>query len=823
GVEGGWRGEAIGRATLSGAVTWQDGEFGIEADRGLTGGVAWSSWLHWEAAARIGRIDPEANADASVALTADLQGRLSGPERWLLFDATASLLLEPFTVDVGVFQTVPAGASLERIGVTVGLSQWRWEALLTLRDLSPVRGEILFDGGFTPHREDLAVSGSICVFPAIRGQVGLTAGLPWGSIRFGAVWGVDDPLQLSFSVADAALGVDIAAAWIETRGAEDPMQLEVEAGKDFRWGKLRGRVVLGGGVRLEMGVTIKLDALKANRPPVAAFTVFGLQSDDPLTLWLDAASSQDPDGGRLTYEWSFGDGGENASGVVVAHAFPAAGSYSVGLTVTDEEGSASRISEVLEVGGLAGTETTARFSWNAEDGTGRRREGTTRIGDMLVVDAGESISEDRIVEFAWDVGGDGVVELRTENPVSRLPLLNEGPVAVVLRVTDAGGRTGVVSDVVDVVPRAAPIATAAFSPVSPLVGEPVAFTDISTDPDGVIIAWSWSFGDGQRSDEQHPRHAYAVVGAYEATLEVTDHEGLTDRTNFVIEVVSSSDATIPANVWVLAIGISDYATVNDLQYAREDAVAIARWALSEGVPLDHLRLLLDEQGRVDDVGGLSSGPADLLHVREALGWLRREAGENDLVIVSFSGHGARAEDDNGDESDGWDELFVLRDTIVGAEAETALRDDELAGFVGRIPSQRVVLLLDTCFSGGAEAGGRTVSDRQGADGERPATEEGEHRDWDELASSSTVILAAAGEGQIARESEALGHGVFTYFFLEAVQGGADADGDERVTAAEAARYIAPRVDAFVFSWLGVHQQPQLTGRGDAAIVLARTP
>ncbi len=822
-VEGGWHDESAGRTTLAGAVMWPSGEFGVEADRGAASGPAWSSWLRWDAAAQIGTIDSDEPADASVSWSADLQGRLSGAEKWILVDVAASLVVDPFSVDIGFFQTVPGGASLERIEVAVDLSQWRWRISMGMRDLAPVLGEVLLDADLASDWGRLAVDGSFQLFPSIGGQVGMAADLAWGSIGLGAAWGVEDPLQLYISASDAALGVDFAASWIQSQGNAESMRLVAEVGKSFPWGELGGRVVLGGGVRLEANGTIRLDALQMNRVPVPGFTVFGTQSDDPLTIWLDAAPSLDPDGGELSYEWSFGDG-ESASGVVVAHTFPTTGSYSVVLTVTDEEGAAAHISEMLEVGGSADTEITARFSWVAEDATGRRREGPPRIGDMLIVDASRSISDEEVSEFAWDVEGDGVIELRTEDPVAGLPLLNEGPIAIVLRITDTGGRTGAVSDVVDVAARAFPVAVAAFSPTSPLVNEPVEFTDLSTDPDGAVVAWAWSFGDGQSSDERHPRHAYADAGLYDVTLEVTDHEGLTGVTSLTIEVGSAKDVLVPADVWVLVIGISDYATVDDLQYAREDAVSIARWALSTGVPADHLRLLLDEQGRVEHVGGLSADTADLLHVREALGWLRREAGEEDLVIIAFSGHGARAEDDNGDEVDGWDELFLLRDTIAGAEAETAFRDDELAAFVGRIPSRRVVLLLDTCFSGGAEVGGRTVSDQRESDGV-VAPEGGGDRDWDwaDLATSSTVILAAAGEGQVARESEALEHGVFTHFFLEAVSGNADADEDARVTAAEAMQFIAPRVDAFVFSWLGVHQQPQLAGRGDPAIVLARMP
>ncbi|MDH3423473.1 MAG: S8 family serine peptidase [Gemmatimonadota bacterium] len=54
------------------------------------------------------------------------------------------------------------------------------------------------------------------------------------------------------------------------------------------------------------------------------------------------------------------------------------------------------------------------------------------------------------------------------------------------------------------------------------------FTDVSTDPDGIITQWSWDFGDGAVSSAQSPSHAYAAAGDYTVVLTVTDNRGATD-------------------------------------------------------------------------------------------------------------------------------------------------------------------------------------------------------------------------------------------------------------------------------------------------------
>ncbi|MCU4140519.1 MAG: hypothetical protein MW690_000994 [Methanophagales archaeon] len=73
-----------------------------------------------------------------------------------------------------------------------------------------------------------------------------------------------------------------------------------------------------------------------NQPPKASFT---FSPKNPLVneeITFDASASTDPDGSIVSYEWDFGDG-ETASGKVVTHAYSDAGSYTVTLTVTDDE------------------------------------------------------------------------------------------------------------------------------------------------------------------------------------------------------------------------------------------------------------------------------------------------------------------------------------------------------------------------------------------------------------------------------------------------------------------------------------------------------
>lgn len=53
----------------------------------------------------------------------------------------------------------------------------------------------------------------------------------------------------------------------------------------------------------------------------------------------------------------------------------------------------------------------------------------------------------------------------------------------------------------------------------------VQFYDLSNPNGSAITAWSWSFGDGGGSNEQHPQHAYQEPGVYHVALTVVNANG----------------------------------------------------------------------------------------------------------------------------------------------------------------------------------------------------------------------------------------------------------------------------------------------------------
>jgi PKD repeat protein len=51
------------------------------------------------------------------------------------------------------------------------------------------------------------------------------------------------------------------------------------------------------------------------------------------------------------------------------------------------------------------------------------------------------------------------------------------------------------------------------------------FVDLSSDSDGQIDSYDWTFGDGGSANTQNPSHSFAQAGTYDVTLTVTDNDG----------------------------------------------------------------------------------------------------------------------------------------------------------------------------------------------------------------------------------------------------------------------------------------------------------
>jgi len=272
-----------------------------------------------------------------------------------------------------------------------------------------------------------------------------------------------------------------------------------------------------------------------------------------------------------------------------------------------------------------------------------------------------------------------------------------------------------------------------------------------------------------------------------------DSDGLTAKKEIVVERTKK----LP-EIWAVVVGISDYMNTRDLNFAANDAQAFYDYLVNHlGVPQDHVQLFLNEQ-------------ATLGNVKKAIGDdLRKNAGKEDQAIIFFAGHGAVEDDPSSPDGDGLSKYLVLYDTKPDALYSTALAMDEIGRVFGRIQSDRVVYIGDTCYSGGS--GGRTILTR-------PTRATLSEKFLDRLSrGKGRIIITASGANEISLEDPKLHHGIFTYYLLNALKGEADYDGDGFITVDEAYSYLSKVVPQST----GQVQHPVKKGEVEGVVVLGR--
>jgi len=162
-----------------------------------------------------------------------------------------------------------------------------------------------------------------------------------------------------------------------------------------------------------------------NKPPVANFTYSPERPIANQTITFDASSSYDPDGTIVSYEWDFGDGSEETTtSPTIQHSYSIAGTYTVTLTVTDNDGLTNSTSTQVEVTSAEIGEIRDDFStdtglWTYIGSAYRDEEHeyvvlTENINDQVgVIWLKRNVTSPFTAEFKYKAGGgsgaDGIV------------------------------------------------------------------------------------------------------------------------------------------------------------------------------------------------------------------------------------------------------------------------------------------------------------------------------------------------------------------------------------------------------------------------------
>ena len=213
-----------------------------------------------------------------------------------------------------------------------------------------------------------------------------------------------------------------------------------------------------------------------------------------------------------------------------------------------------------------------------------------------------------------------------------------------------------------------------------------------------------------------------------------------------------------ANKWAVVVGIADYAgRDSDLWHPDEDAKEMEKALVNNyGFPRDNVKTLINRK-------------ATAKSILDAIDWLAAREDAESTVVFFFSGHGYRAPDadgwDSDVEADGYDEMIVTYDLY-------GLPDGVLRDRFAAFESQEFALIFGSCHSGGM------------------------FDDDDDLQAPGRVICSACKADQYGWDYLSLGNTLFGYYFVDegVLQGLADVNGDG-ASMEEALDYAYPRVTA----------------------------
>jgi hypothetical protein len=233
--------------------------------------------------------------------------------------------------------------------------------------------------------------------------------------------------------------------------------------------------------------------------------------------------------------------------------------------------------------------------------------------------------------------------------------------------------------------------------------------------------------------------------------------------------------------FAVVIGVSDYVdeAIPDLDYADDDARAFYDFLRSEragmgGIPDENITLLLNDD-------------ATYRNMRSALYTFLEQATDDDLVYIYIAAHGAPNPNRP-------DDLFILP---YDAESEdiagTGFPMEHVNEAIQKLYARHTVLLTDACHSGGIGGGGYATRAAPG-DETLNAINRAFLQDL-QATQSGLAILTASEARQLSREGEEWGggHGVFTWFLLQGLEGHADTDGDQIVRLGELLEYVRDSV------------------------------
>ena len=241
------------------------------------------------------------------------------------------------------------------------------------------------------------------------------------------------------------------------------------------------------------------------------------------------------------------------------------------------------------------------------------------------------------------------------------------------------------------------------------------------------------------------------------------------------------------NALALIVGIADYERTDArAAYADKDAQTFYDYArMKLGVPARNIKEFVND------------GADELEVILAVKDWIARstKSGQSD-VYVFFAGHGLASDDG--------EKMYLLPyDGSPRLLEESAISRDVLFQDIAFANPRSVTVFLDTCYSGTTRGTDMLIASRPIA-----------IRAKQSPIPEGFTVFTAAGSDQTAKPLEEAKHGMFSYFLMKGMEGDADANNDNQITAAELHQYVEQNV---VQQSAG-SQVPELQGDSERVLV-----
>ena len=262
---------------------------------------------------------------------------------------------------------------------------------------------------------------------------------------------------------------------------------------------------------------------------------------------------------------------------------------------------------------------------------------------------------------------------------------------------------------------------------------------------------------------------------------------------------------VRAEKWALLVGINNYPNdISPLRYCVADVVAF-RGALVNvaGFKRDKIFLMTDKmEGQMEPTN---------INVVKRLGILAKQVQPQDTFVFYFSGHGIV--------NDGSSFLLAVNsDTATQDTLEmSAVPLDRVSKILSSVKAQQLLTVIDACRNNSET--GRSGEDNvltddfsKGFKIRRSSSNRGQP--------SVSATLYACNVGERAYEWADKGHGVFSYYLLDGLNGEA-VNSQGEVTVTGLAEYTQSQVVKWAEEFRGKKQTPWLSLQGGAKLVLAK--